>query len=198
MRRLAPFLPAFALALTPTLASAHPGVGSAAGFAHGLLHPLSGIDHLLVMIAVGVYAARLGGRALWIVPASFVAVMMLGGAIGMAGIGLPFVEIAIALSVVALGGAIALGLDMPAATAAALVGVFALFHGHAHGAEMPETVSGLAYGAGFVAATVALHLAGIGLGVGFGRTRGIVAARARQLGGGAMALVGLVLMAGAL
>ena len=198
MRHLARLLPASVLVLTPTLALAHPGFGPTAGFGHGFFHPLSGIDHLLVMVAVGVFAARKGGRALWILPTSFVALMAVGGALGMAGIGLPFVETAIALSVVALGAAVALGIDMPTAAAAALVGMFALFHGHVHATEMPETAAGLAYGAGFMAATAMLHLLGIGLGLGFGRARGRIAERAQQLGGGAMALVGLVLMAGAL
>jgi urease accessory protein len=198
MSRIAYLSAAAAVALMPSLAFAHTAVGPTTGFAPGFLHPLGGIDHMLVMIAVGIYAAQLGGRALWVVPTSFVALMIVGGALGMGGLGLPFVEIGIALSVVALGGAVALGIDMPTAAAAALVGVFALFHGHAHGTEMPETASGLAYGAGFVAATAMLHLAGIAVGLGFGRARGVIIKRAGQLGGGAMALVGLVLMAGAL
>ena len=166
MPRLTHLFPALAIALAPTLAFAHTGVGSVAGFAAGFVHPLGGIDHLVVMIAVGIYAAQLGGRALWAVPASFVALMAVGGALGAAGIGLPFVEIMIALSIVALGIVIAFRIDMPIVAAAALVGAFAIFHGHAHGAEMPETASGLGYGIGFVVATTMLHAVGIGLGLG--------------------------------
>lgn len=194
MRRLNRFLPALALAFAPGVALAHTGVGSTAGLAHGFVHPLSGIDHLLVMIAVGVFAAQLGGRALWAIPASFVAIMAIGGALGMAGVALPFVEIAIAVSVVVLGMAVALGIDMPTVAAMALVGAFAIFHGHVHGTEMPATVSGFGYGLGFVAATAALHALGIGLGLAMTRT----GVRLRQVSGAAMALVGLVLVAGAL
>jgi len=194
MRRLIRFIPALALAFAPGLALAHTGMGSTAGLAHGFVHPLSGIDHLLVMIAVGVFAAQRGGRALWAVPASFVVIMAIGGALGMAGVALPYVEIAIAASVVVLGVAVALRIDVPTLAATALVGAFAIFHGHAHGTEMPATVSGLGYGLGFVAATAALHAVGIGLGLVMTRT----GTRVRQVGGAAMALVGLVLVAGAL
>jgi urease accessory protein len=155
-------LSALSLAFAPGVAFAHTGAGSAAGLAHGLAHPLGGIDHLIVMVAVGVYAAQLGGRALWAVPASFVTLMAGGGALGMTGVGLPFVEIAIALSVVALVAAVVLRVRMPTIAAAALVGAFAIFHGHAHGTEMPETISSLSYGLGFVVATAALHAIGIG------------------------------------
>ena len=155
-------LAAALLMLAATAAQAHTGVGGTAGFAHGFAHPLGGIDHVLVMVAVGLFAAQLGGRALWLVPLSFVSVMMAGGALGMAGVAMPFVEIGIGLSVVVLGLAVAFGLHLPTAAAMALVGLFAIFHGHAHGAEMPESASGLAYGAGFVLATALLHALGIG------------------------------------
>src|SRR5436190_8145834 len=126
MSRLA--LPAAAfLTLAAGAAQAHTGVGHIAGFAHGFAHPLGGIDHVLAMVAVGLFAAHLGGRALWLVPLSFVAMMTVGGAFGMAGVGLPFVEIAIALSVIVLGLAVAARLHMPTVAAMALVGLFALF-----------------------------------------------------------------------
>jgi urease accessory protein len=147
------------------------------------------------MVAVGLLAALIGGRALWLVPTSFVAMMALGGALGMAGIGIPFVEIGIALSVVVLGAAVALRADMPVVAAMALVGLFAIFHGHAHGAEIPDTVSGFEYGIGFVLAAALLHVAGIGLGLAIERMSANRAARVAQLTGGGMAVAGVVLLA---
>jgi urease accessory protein len=184
-----------AAALLPTAALAHTGVGEAGGFALGFWHPIGGLDHVLAMVAVGAFAARLGGRALWIVPTAFVAMMAVGGFAGMEGVALPFVETGIALSVVVLGLAVALGWKLPAAAASALVGLFAVFHGHAHGAEMPADASGLGYAAGFMLATASLHVAGIGLGIAVGK----IGARSKlvlQAGGGAMALAGVALMGG--
>lgn len=118
------------------------------------------------MVAVGLFAAHLGGRSLWLVPLSFVAMMMIvGGEIGMTGAALPFVELGIGTSVVVLGMVVATRLDAATTLAMALVGFFAIFHGHAHGAEMPETVSGLQYAAGFVVATAAVHATGVFLGL---------------------------------
>jgi urease accessory protein len=151
---------------TPALA--HTGIGPASGFTHGFLHPLGGLDHVFAMVGVGLFAAALGGRALWLVPLSFVTMMAVGGALGMAGTFLPYVEIGIALSVVALGAMVAFQWKFPLAVAALVVGLFAIFHGHAHGAEMPDSISGIQYGAGFVLATALLHCAGIGAGVGLG------------------------------
>src|SRR6202011_1710641 len=147
MHRTALRLAVASLALVPSLAFAHPGHDGTPDLVHGFMHPLGGIDHILAMVAVGLIAARLGGRALWLVPASFVVTMAVAGLAGMAGIALAHAEAGIALSVVVLGAMIALRLTMPVAAAMALVGFFAIFHGYAHGAEMPETVSGLAYGA---------------------------------------------------
>jgi urease accessory protein len=206
MNRIAPRLAAAFLALAtiafatvavPTVASAHPG-HEGAGFVHGLLHPLSGVDHILAMVAVGLFAARLGGRALWLVPASFVTAMALAGAAGMTGLSLPHVEAGIALSILVLGAAIAFQTTMPVAAAMALVAFFAVFHGYAHGAEMPETASGLAYGGGFLAATAALHMAGVGLGLLIGRSSELVSRRILQIGGAAAALTGVALLAGAM
>jgi urease accessory protein len=126
-------------------AFAHTGVGDTAGFVHGFIHPIGGLDHVLAMVAVGLFAALLGGRALWLVPFSFVSMMAVGGALGMGGVALPFAEFGIGLSVVAFGVAVAFRLHMPIAVAMALVGFFAVFHGHAHGAEMPDTASGFEY-----------------------------------------------------
>lgn len=186
---------ALAAALLPTAALAHTGVGAAGGFAHGFWHPIGGLDHVLAMVAVGAVAARLGGRALWIVPIAFVAMMAVGGFAGVEGVALPFVETGIALSVVVLGLAVALGWKLPVAAASALAGLFAVFHGHAHGAEMPADASGLGYAAGFMLATASLHVAGIGLGLAIGRV-GARSTLVLQAGGGAMALAGVALLGG--
>src|SRR5712691_4360368 len=196
MSRLA--LSVIALLLAATAAQAHIGVGDAVGFVHGFTHPISGIDHVLAMVAVGLFATQLGGRALWLVPLAFVAMMGVGGAFGMAGADLPFVEIAIGLSVVVLGVAVAVGLHLPTAAAMVLVGAFAIFHGHAHGAEMPATVSALEYGFGFIFATAALHAAGIGLGLLVGRLRDSDGDRILQVTGSAMALAGIGILTGAM
>ena len=185
-----------AFLLASSAAQAHVGVGDTHGFAHGFAHPLSGIDHILAMVAVGLFAAHLGGRALYLVPLSFIAMMIVGGVLGIAGVSLPFVEIGIGLSVVVFGMAVAFGLNMPAALAMLLVGFFAIFHGHAHGTEMPESISGLAYGAGFVLATATLHAFGIGLGLIVGKTSRIFGERLLQALGGAMALVGIAILTG--
>ena len=161
-----------AIAYLPVAASAHPGVADHMhGFASGFAHPFSGIDHVLAMVAVGLFAAHLGGRALWIVPLSFVSVMTLAGIAGTAGVALPFAEIGIALSVVVLGLAVAFQLNVPTVAAAALAGFFAVFHGYAHGAEMPASMSGLSYGLGFICATLLLHATGVGLGLAMGQDR---------------------------
>jgi len=182
--------------LSPSVALAHTGVGNTEGVMHGFLHPLSGIDHILAMVAVGMFAAHLGGRAIWLVPLSFLTMMTIGGAVGMAGIPIPFVEIGIGLSVVVLGAAVALGLSLPLAAAMTLVGVFAVFHGHAHGAEMPETASGLGYAADFIVATALLHAVGIAAGVLIAQLHGRIGTRVRRLAGGAAAVAGLGILAG--
>lgn len=155
----------FAMLLVPSLAHAHIGVGQTSGLTHGLLHPITGLDHIAAMVAVGLWAAQHGGRAIWIVPLSFVAVMSAGSLIGTVGISIPFVETGIVASVLVLGLLIVLAVRLPLAASTLLVGLFALFHGHAHGAEIPEAVSGLAYGIGFVLATGLLHCCGIWLGL---------------------------------
>jgi urease accessory protein len=182
--------------LLPTAAWAHPGHDATAGFAAGFVHPVTGIDHVLAMVAVGLFAANLGGRALWAVPLSFVSVMALGGALGAAGIALPFVEAGIAISVIVLGLAVALHWKTPIAGAMALAGLFAIFHGHAHGTEMPVDALGLEYGLGFVLATALLHGAGIGFGLGFARFGRAHAPRAIQFGGIAMAVGGFGILTG--
>ena len=152
-------------ALAPEIALAHPGHAEVSGFFHGLAHPLGGADHLLAMITIGLLAASLGGRAMWAVPLSFVAAMLAGGLMAVQGVPMPFVELGIVLSVVVLGLVIASAWNGPVAATMALAAGFALFHGHAHCAEMPADASGAAYAAGFVLATSVLHIGGIGLGL---------------------------------
>jgi urease accessory protein len=159
MKRLLSVAALLALGASP--AFAHPG-HEMSSFAAGIAHPLSGIDHIAVMIAVGLWAALKGGRALWIWPAAFVGVMLVGGALGMAHVALPLVEPGILASVVVLGLMVALAVDLPVVIGAGIVGAFALFHGHAHGSEVAENISGIEYMAGFALATATLHLVGIG------------------------------------
>lgn len=143
VRRLRAVPLTLAAMLTPTLAFAHTGVGDTHGVVHGFMHPVTGLDHILAMVTVGILAWQLGGRALWALPTAFVAAMMVGGALGVAGVDVPFVELGIALSVVVLGAAVALGVRAPLAFAIGLVGFFAIFHGHAHGTEMLDDAGGL-------------------------------------------------------
>jgi urease accessory protein len=152
---------ALALTLLPTAAFAHPGHGETTSLFAGLQHPLSGLDHMTVMLAVGLLAALKGGRALWVWPLSFIGVMLVGGALGMAQVQLPLVEPAILASVVVLGLLVAFAVNLPVWLGAAIIGVSALFHGHAHGIEAANH-GGLEYMAGFALTTAALHLAGIG------------------------------------
>jgi urease accessory protein len=150
------------LALIADPAFAHVGIGPTASFAAGVAHPLAGIDHIAVMVAVGLWAALKGGRALWVWPTTFVGAMLIGAALGMAHVPLPYAEPAILASVVALGILVMLAIDLPVWAGALVIGAFAVFHGHAHGAEVAETVSGAEYVAGFAVATASLHAIGIG------------------------------------
>lgn len=189
---------ALAAMLAPSLAWAHVGVGSTSGFAHGFTHPIGGLDHVLAMVAVGMFAANLGGRALWAVPATFVSVMAIGGFLGIEQVAVPFVEVGIALSVVVLGLIVALEVKWPVAAAMGLVGLFAIFHGHAHGGEMPLDASGVAYASGFMIATALLHVAGILFGLGLQRVGTLYWQRTAQISGAAMVLAGVGLLTGAL
>ncbi|MBB3526394.1 HupE/UreJ family protein [Rhizobium sp. BK456] len=187
---------ALAATALPAVAYAHPATGEAAGFSHGFAHPMSGVDHILAMVMVGVFAFQLGGRATWLVPATFVLVMALGGALGVAGTDLPFVETGIALSVVVLGAVIALDVKAPLAAALGVIGLFAVFHGHAHGAEMPEDASGAAYAAGFMVATALLHAAGLALGYIIGRAGERQGAFVTRAAGSVAAIAGVGILAG--
>ncbi|MBE7203269.1 MAG: HupE/UreJ family protein [Parafilimonas terrae] len=184
-------LPA-ALVLLPQAALAHPGHGTATGAEAGFLHPLMGADHILAMVAVGLLAALKGGRALWALPGSFLALMSAGAGLGMSGVALPHAETAIALSIVVFGLAAIVGLRAPVALLAALVGFFAVFHGYTHGAEMPDTASGLSFGLGFLIATALLH--GAGLALGAAATR-IGASRGAPALGAVVTTAGLALLA---
>lgn len=188
---------AAAVVAAPSIAMAHTSADPSASLAHGFVHPVGGIDHLLAMIAVGTLAFILGGRARWLVPVTFVVMMALGGLLGMQGVTIPFVEVGIAVSVIVLGLALSLRWKAPTAAAMATAGLFAIFHGHAHGAEMPFDAAGLSYAFGFMAATVLLHGLGIGLGAAVSRT-GSLSVPAMRLGGGAITLTGLALLGGAL
>lgn len=193
------FLTVFAAALlVATAAEAHTGVGDASGLSHGFFHPLGGLDHILAMVGVGLLGFVIGGRALWLVPASFIAMMAVGGALGVAGVGLPFVETGIALSIVVIGAALAFGTKVPVALAMALAGGFAVFHGHAHGTEMPLAASGLTYGLGFMAATALLHGLGIGAGFAVSKAAGEATRRAARVGGALISLSGLAILTGVL
>ncbi len=188
-------LPLLFIAL-PTAALAHAGHGEASGFLHGFMHPVGGLDHILAMVAVGVFAYVLGGKALWLVPLSFVLMMAVGFLLGLGQVDVPFVELGIALSSVVIGAAAAWGRPMPVAAAMSLVGVFAIFHGHAHGAEMPVDASGLEYAAGFIVATALLHAAGIAAAMGVARLVGKYGKPVAQVAGGLFALGGVGVLAG--
>jgi urease accessory protein len=152
-------------ALILPVAEAHTFGTQGAGLVAGLVHPFVGLDHLLAMIAVGIWAGQLGGRLVWQVPLTFVSVMSAAAALGSFGVTLPLVEPAIACSVLVLGLLIAGSVRLPASTGVGLVALFAVFHGYSHGLELPQAASPFLYGVGFVLATSLLH----GLGIGFAR-----------------------------
>lgn len=171
-----------AIVLAATAAHAHTEGGIAGGFLSGFFHPIHGIDHVIAMFAVGLWGAFLGSPALWVLPIVFPLVMTIGGALGVMGVPLPAVETGIAVSAIALGGVVAGAVRPPLWVAAVLVGVFAIFHGHAHGTELPSAADPIAYSLGFVTATGLLHLAGIGLGLLARWPAGVKAVRAMGAG----------------
>ena len=184
-------LVALGLALGCAGAGAHEEAGQAAGLLAGLLHPVSGLDHVAAMVAVGLWGAVLGAPAIWVLPVAFPLVMAFGGLLGLLGVPVPGVEVGIALSAVVLGAMVLLERRPPLAVAAIIVGVFAIFHGHAHGRELPEGASALLYSLGFVLATGLLHAFGILLGVANRWPLGRSAVRAA---GGGVALAGLLFL----
>lgn len=173
--------------------AAHTGEGINTGFASGFWHPIYGWDHVVAMVAVGLWGAFLGAPAIWILPVVFPLVMALGGALGVAGVPIPMIETGIALSGVVLGLLIAFAVKAPIWVAAVIVGVFAIFHGHAHGTELPEAANPIAYAVGFVIATGLLHLFGIVFGTLMASEAGKWAVRA---GGALIALVGAAFLFG--
>jgi urease accessory protein len=161
MRLILIFIGLTAVLISPAIA--HPGSASAASFSAGVAHPFSGLDHIAVMVAVGLWAALKGDRALWVWPMTFIGVMLFGALLGMAHVALPFVDAGILVSVVALGLAVTFAIDLPIVVGAGIIGIFAFLHGHAHGTEVAETINGLEYMAGFVVATATLPALGISL-----------------------------------
>lgn len=190
-RLLTAGLAMFAMGL-PEMASAHTGVGGASGFLAGFLHPMTGIDHVLAMLAVGMWGAELGGTAIWLLPVAFPLVMSIGGAAGILGLPMLAIEPGIAVSVIVLGGAIAFDYRPNFVIAALLCSVFAVFHGYAHGAELPGQAGAVFYCIGFVLATGLIHLAGIGIGLVTKLPHGLTMLR---VGGAGISLAGFVLAA---
>lgn len=185
-----------ALSVLSVPVAAHTGATGTSGLAVGFSHPLGGLDHVLAMVAVGLLAVGLGGRWTWALPAAFVGMMVLGGVAGMAGAPMPAVELGIQGSAVVLGLAIAAGNRCPGPLALVLVAGLALFHGHAHGTEMPAAIAAAEYGIGFAVATLLLHGAGLGLGA-VPRLLGREFARpAGAVGGLAIAALGLTVLIG--
>ncbi len=163
---------AVVLWLVPHIAEAHVVQGNSSGFRTGFAHPLTGPDHFLAMFAVGLWGAQMGGRQVWTLPVAFPLIMVGGGILGILGVPIPGVETGIALSVVALGVAIALAWHAPEWVALLLIGIFAVFHGHAHGTELPRAADPADYAIGFVVATGMIHVVGIGVGLGLNRPLG--------------------------
>jgi len=188
LRSLRFLLPVAAMLITSSYAFAHSENGAAIDFAGGFTHPIFGPDHVIAMVAVGLWGAFLGVPAIWVLPVVFPLVMAAAGALGVFGVPLPGVEVGIALSAIALGGMVAFAAKPPLWIAAVLVGAFAVFHGHAHGAELPVGADAIAYSMGFVVATGMLHVSGIAFGGLSHWPSGRVAVRAA---GGVIALIGV-------
>ncbi|MET0090157.1 MAG: HupE/UreJ family protein [Candidatus Thiodiazotropha sp.] len=194
MKRMIPRLPLILVALLFSQSTlAHTDIAMGGGLMNGFLHPVSGWDHVVAMIAVGLWGAFLGRPAIWLLPITFPLVMAFGGALGVAGIPVPSVELGIALSAVILGLMVALASRPPLWLAALIVGVFAIFHGHAHGTELPQAAGPMAYSIGFVVSTSLLHVSGILFGL---LARWPAGKLAVQTGGGLIALTGVGFLTG--
>ena len=186
---------ALAISFVPSTVYAHEGGNMPlGGFLSGLVHPVLGYDHLLAMLSVGILSAQIGGRAIWTVPATFVSVMALGGVLGLIDIGISITEIGIALSLVILGSIIASERRLPMVLAMIGVGFFAIFHGYAHGTEMPQTAEPVTYAFGFLTGTALIHIAGVLVGDISKRYRR--GPQVLQVGGGIIAIVGLLFVFG--
>lgn len=177
-------------ASAPIAALAHPGHEHTTSFMTGFMHPMGGLDHLLAMFAIGLWAASLGGRAVWAVPMAFVATMLVGGGLAVAGMSVPFAEQGIVLSLIVMGALLVGAARFPVSVCAGIAGLFALFHGAAHGAEMPVNANGLEYALGFAVATALLHVAGIVFGQALARIQAPVVTR---ITGSVIAAAGLVM-----
>jgi urease accessory protein len=183
-----------ALCLYPLLALAHVGQGDiGGGFIAGVAHPVFGLDHVVAMVAVGLWGAQLGAPAIWLLPVTFPLVMAFGGVLGGLGVPIPGIEIGIAVSAIVLGGMILFAARPPLWVAAVLVGIFAIFHGYAHGAELPESANAISYAVGFVVATGLLHALGILIGTIHRWPKGAQALRA---GGALIAACGIYFLSG--
>ena len=180
------WLAAFCVGLWPATAMAHIESGEAGGFLSGVYHPISGLDHVLAMVAVGLWGAQLGSPAVWLLPVAFPMMMAFGGMLGLMGVGVPGVEIGIAASGVVLGAMVLGEVKAPLAVSLVLVAVFAIFHGHAHGTELAPGQNAMLYSLGFVISTGTLHAAGIGIGLSHRWTAGQIALR----GAGAIVMIG--------
>ena len=183
---------ALAFTLFSGIALAHQG-GIVGGFSSGFTHPVLGWDHVVAMVAVGLWGAFLGMPAIWVLPIVFPLVMAFGGALGVMGIPVPSIETGIAVSSIVLGLMVAFALRPPLWVAALIVGIFAIFHGHAHGTELPDATSPITYSLGFVVATGLLHLTGIAFGL---LVRWPMGKYAVQAGGGVIALLGVGFLTG--
>lgn len=188
---------ALLVSLIPQVAYAHDGSNVPfGGFLSGLIHPVLGYDHLLAMLSVGILSAQIGGRAIWTVPTTFVGVMAVGGALGLIDIGLNGIEFGIAASLVMLGSIIAAERNIPVRLAMLGVGFFAIFHGYAHGSEMPTTAEPVLYALGFLTGTALIHIAGVVIGdIAKHYERGKIILR---IGGGLIALIGFLFIFGVL
>ena len=191
------FLMALLFAAIPGVAYAHDGTNlGLGGFLSGIVHPVLGYDHLLSMLSVGIISAQIGGRAIWTVPATFVSVMAVGGVLGLINIGLNVTELGIAVSLVILGLVIAAERKIPTLIVMIGVGFFAIFHGYAHGTEMPDTAEPFLYALGFLVGTALIHIAGVVIGdISRHYERGKVVLR---VGGALIAVVGLLVIFGVL
>ncbi|MEM9107157.1 MAG: HupE/UreJ family protein [Pseudomonadota bacterium] len=179
--------------IVPESASAHVEGGALGGFRSGFTHPIIGLDHLLAMLAVGIWGAQMGGRNVWTLPVTFPLIMAAGGILGMSGVALPNAELGIALSVFVLGLAIGFAWKAPEWAALLLIAVFAVFHGYAHGVELPHAVDPGSYSIGFVVSTGVIHVVGIGIGFLLG---GLWRGQLSRSLGGAIAATGLYFAAG--
>lgn len=178
----------------PAMASAHDGSGATGGFLGGLHHPVSGLDHIVAMVAVGLWGAQLGKPGVWVLPVTFPLMMAVGGFLGLIGVHLPAVELGIAISAIVLGGVVLADAKLPLWVAMIIVGCFAIFHGHAHGTELPENASAMFYSIGFVISTGFLHCVGITIGLLDHWKKGAVAVR---FAGGFVGLAGVYFLYGA-